>query len=35
MTSAEEVIECVRKKPPGWFIDVTDVFAPLFDDKAS
>ena len=35
MTSAEEVIECARKKLPGWFIDVTDVFAPLLDDKAS
>ena len=33
MTSAEETVGCARKKLPDWFIDATDVLAPLLDDK--
>ena len=34
MTSDGEAIGRVRKKQPDWFIDATDVLAPLLDDKA-
>ena len=34
MTSAEEAIGRAMKKQPDWFIDATDVLAPLLDDKA-
>ena len=33
MTSAEEAVGCARKKQSDWFIDATDVLAPLLDDK--
>lgn len=34
MTSAEEIIRRARKKQPDWFIDATDILAPLLDNKA-
>lgn len=34
MTSAEEIIGRARKKQPDWFIDATDILAPLLDNKA-
>jgi len=33
VTSADESIGCARKKQPDWFIDATDVLAPLMDNK--